>query len=123
MTCDGRNPGLSGWEDVKVTNDDDDDEENRRDDDEACNGNGVQSYCVYVCVCVCVLMSCSRLEAIRICGGPLLGFFGRESRFTHPAQHSATPPRSVLSMRDPITTLNYGRNNGWGKKLHGTGIS
>lgn len=47
---------------MKVTNDDDDEEENRNDDDEARKGNRVKPY--YVCVCV----SCSRLEAIRICG-------------------------------------------------------
>ena len=68
MTCDGR---ARACQDVKVTNDDDEEEESWSDDDEA------QS---------------PRLEAIRICGGPLLGFFGHESYFTHPVQHSSTPP-------------------------------
>lgn len=60
MTCDGH-PGPVRIQDVKVTNDDDEEEENWSDDDEA-----------------------QRLEVIRICGGPLLGFFGHESYFTHP---------------------------------------
>lgn len=63
-------------QDVKVTNDDEE-KENWSDDDEAHKGDEVQSY-IYVCV------SRLRLEVIRICGGPLLGFFGHESCLTHP---------------------------------------
>lgn len=74
---------------AKVTNDDDEERENRSDYDEAHEGNEDRSY-----VCACV--SLPRLEVIRICGGPLLGFFGHESCITHPAQHSPTLLRSTV---------------------------
>lgn len=77
---------MAAWacqntQDVKVT--DDEERENWSDDDRAHEHNKVQPVPLYVCV------SHLRLEVIRNCGGPLLGFFGHESCFTHPVQNSS----------------------------------
>lgn len=85
-------------QDVKVT-DDDEDKEDWSGDDEAHKGNKIQ------CVCVCVCYA--KLEVIRICGGPLLGFFGHESSFTRLV---LTQSRcTIMSTWDLVTPLNRTR--------------
>lgn len=50
-------------------------------------------------------VSCLRLEVIRICGGPLLGFFGHECCFRHTVRYSATPP--ILSHNYTVSNSHY----------------
>lgn len=71
-------------QDVKVTNDDEE-KENWSDHDDTYKHNKVQPYILYVCV------TCLKLEVIKICGEPLLGFFEHESCFTHPVEYESSP--------------------------------